>query len=242
MKDAAALVMVLNDEYWLPYSLESTREYFDRYVIYDMGSTDKTTDVIDWFIQSNNSASFFVRKFKDIPSREAQGAFRNAMIAEAKTEKFFLLDGDEVYSPYSLNLLVNEWNRFDKLYGVIRRIEVSKDLTKRYDKIRTHHRAYHRTAVFDGPHPGERLLIPQKESNEYNFKPEIICHHFHNAVRSSKENDALKRSERKSQHTYHPGELIEYDLLKALPLLSKPILDFPVAPELKKLQDDHNHI
>ena len=242
MIDLSALVMTLNDEYWLPYALESTRGYFNRYVIYDMGSTDRTSEVIDWFTRSNSSVSFFTRRFNTIPPRDIQGALRNAMIAESQSEYFFILDGDEVYSPYSLNRLTYEWDHYkesSKLYGVIRRIEFSNDLTKRYNTIRSHHRVYHRTAVFDGPHPGERNLIPQN-GNEYHFKESTLCYHFHNAIRSSKENEALKRAERKSQHTYHPGTLESFDLLKALPILSKPILDFPVAPELKKLQNEHN--
>jgi len=126
-----------------------------------------------------------------------------------------------------------------KLYGVVRRVEISPDLTRRYSELRTHHRLYHRTAIFEGPHPGERPEIEQKPINEVQI-PEVLCYHFHNTLRSSKESDALKRQERKQQHTYHPGELLPFDLLKEVPILRRPIEDFPVAPALRKLQNEYS--
>jgi len=244
----AACVLVLNDEFFLPYVLEASRGYFSRYVIYDVGSTDRTRDIIHWFMESNQSASYFIREFDCVPPRLIQGVFRNSQIAETKTDYYYILDGDEIYAD-GFEILTKKWHAGrraitggsimkDKLYGVIRRVEISPDLTKRYSSLRTHHRIYHRLAIFDGPHPGERPLIEQKPNNEIHI-PEVLCHHFHNAERSSKESDALKRQERKQQHTYHPGELLPYDLLKELPILRKPIEDFPVAPALRKLQNEY---
>jgi glycosyltransferase involved in cell wall biosynthesis len=236
-KDLTACVLVLNDEYWLPYTLEASRGYFERYVIYNVGSTDGTKDIIDWFINSNPSADFFVRDFECIPARSIQGAFRNSMIAEARTDYYFILDGDEVYTPESYAAL-KQMNEHEKLYGVVRRCEINYELTARYSEFRTHHRVYHRTAIFKGGHPGEEPVIKQTHRNEAHYDG-VLCYHFHNAERSSKDLNALKREERKGQKTYHPGALVPFNLLEEVPLLQKPITDFKVAPALGKLQNEY---
>lgn len=240
--DLTACVLVLNDEYYLPYTLEASRGWFSRYVIYDVGSTDRTKDIISWFIDSNDNVEYFIRDFDHIPARAVQGAFRNSMIAEARTDWNFILDGDEVYNPEDYQKIADAWDAIansGKLYGVINRREVSPDLTKVYTKQRTHHRIYNRKAIFTGGHPGEAPLIEQNPRNEI-YIPQAVCTHFHNTERSTKESDALKRQERKTQHTYHPGELVTWDILKEVPILRKPIEDFPVAPALRKIQNDFN--
>ena len=239
-----ACVLVLNDEYYLPNALEATRGYINRYVIYDVGSTDGTKNIIQWFKESNKDAEFFIRDFEEIPPRQVQGVFRNSMIAEAGTPWYLILDGDEVYDKESLGSLCTHWNSVrpntesGKYYGVFRRIEFSPDLTHYYSNIRTHHRIYTREATFGGPHPGEWAVIKQNPRTEVDI-PFVKCFHFHNTLRSSKESEALKRDERKLQKTYHPGDLLPFNLLDAVPLLRKPIADFPVAPALRKLQDEY---
>lgn len=239
--DITACILVLNDEYFLPYVLESSRGRFSNYVIYDVGSTDKTKTIIDWFMSSNKEASYFYRNFDQVPPKQVQGTFRNSMIAEAGTDYYFLLDGDEVYSEDGWNRLAAHWwatkpiPAQGKYYAVVRRCEVSADLTQKYNRLRTHHRVYHRLATFGGPHPGEWPIIEQKPKTE-NDIPDVVCYHFHNAERSSQDVEALKRADRKNKPTYHPGKLTPFNLLEELPILQKRIEDFPVAPALRKLQ------
>jgi len=243
--DLTACVLVLNDEYFLPYVLESSRGRFSNYVIYNVGSTDKTKEIIDWFVQDNKEAAFFVRHFDHIPTKQVQGSFRNSMIAEARTDYYYILDGDEVYSEDGWNRLAAHWwavkpdSSKGKYYGTVRRCEMSADLRQRYIKLRTHHRLYHRLATFAGPHPGEWPVIEQKPNNE-NDIPDVTCYHFHNTERSSKDSEALKRADRKNKPTYHPGELTPFNLLEEIPLLRKPIEDFPVAPALRKIQNEYS--
>src|SRR3990167_6707770 len=92
----SAVVLVCNDEYWLPWALEASRGSFDRYVIYDIGSKDRTKEIIAWFKGSNKEASFYIR-FLDMQLPVIQGIFRNSMIAEALSECYFILDGDEIW-------------------------------------------------------------------------------------------------------------------------------------------------
>ena len=231
-------ILVMNDSYYLPYVLESLRGRFNRYVIYDAGSEDGTENIIDWFVETED-AEFFVRKLPfAVPS--IQGCYRNSMLVEAETEWTFMVDADEVYHPDSLDML---HLRFDTLngrfpltkYGVVQRTEMATDLLQRYSKVRTHHRLYRRNAYFRGTHPGEAPAVKQTKENEFHFE-DVMCWHFHNALRSPLEGSVPKRMDRKSQGTYHPGDLEPFDLLKELPLLRKPINDFPVSPDLEKLQ------
>lgn len=239
------LILVMNDEYWLPFCLKAMEGWFDRYVIYDIGSTDRTPDIIDWFVENNkDDAEIFVRRLPHV-APIVQGAFRNSMIAEARSDWYFILDADEVYDAEGGADVVNNAHKmnyleYDKgnIYGVNPRIEVCNNLTSAYGQSGTvsHHRLYHRTAIFYGPHPGEAPFYKQKPGrNEVNFKYPH-CYHFHNAARSSKDEEVPKRVQRRMQKTYHPGDPEPIEILKKLPILRKQIEDFPVNPELAKLQ------
>ena len=72
------VVLVMNDEFYLPYVLESTRGFFKKYVIYDVGSTDRTPEIIDWWVDTNPDVEFVVRKLPFVDPK-VQGTFRNSM-------------------------------------------------------------------------------------------------------------------------------------------------------------------
>jgi len=229
------MILVLNDAYWLPYALNQLRGRFNRYVIYDAGSEDGTENIIDWFVETEQ-AEFFVRKLPfAVPP--IQGCYRNSMLVEAASEWGFMVDGDELYTQQSLNNLVNYTGRLsdNALYGVVKRQEIGANLLHKYSDIRPHHRIYRRNAFFQGNHPGEAPYYKQKPANEFNLD-DVLCYHFHNALRSPLEGSVPKRMDRKGQGTYHPGELVHFDLLKELPDLRKPIEAFPVSPDLARLQ------
>jgi glycosyltransferase involved in cell wall biosynthesis len=239
------LVMVKNDAYFLPYVLESVAGMFERMVIYDIGSTDGTKEIIEWFVEKeHDDTEFFVRY---LPHCEpvVQGALRNSMIAEARTPIYMLLDGDELYSPDDVaripfaaqKLLKQRRSNPRRRYGTFRRIEVNNDLTQKYSEERSHHRLYTYDAVWVGNHPGEAPLYAQNWKTQMSFMEEIAVLHLHNTLRSPDEKDVPKRVGRKRQSTYHPGTLEPFDLLEAYPILRTPILDWKVSPALKELQD-----
>jgi hypothetical protein len=233
-------ILVMNDQYWLPYALEALRGRFHRYVIYDAGSEDGTENIIDWFVETEK-AEIFVRRLPfAVP--DIQGCYRNSMLVEAETEWTFMVDADEVYHPTSLDALTTGFDALTRTssltelkYGVFKRTEMATNLLHRYSDERTHHRLYRRNAYFIGNHPGEAPRYRQKESNEFKLD-DVMCWHFHNALRSPLEGSVPKRLDRKAQGTYHPGELVPFDLLKELPILRAPINNFPVSSDLEKLQ------
>jgi hypothetical protein len=228
-------ILVMNDAFFLPYVLEQLRGRFKRYVIYDAGSEDGTESIIDWFTETEK-AEFFVRKLPfAIPP--IQGCYRNSMLVEAQSEWTFMVDGDELYNPASLDALHAQFSLLEDthLYGVVQRQEVGSTLLHKYSELRGHHRLYRRNAHFTGNHPGEVPAYKQKPSNEFNFS-NVLCYHFHNAVRSPLEGSVPKRMDRKTQGTYHPGELVPFDLMKEIPMLRNPIGLFPVSTELERAQ------
>jgi len=233
------VVLVCNDEYWLPYALEASKGFFDRYVIYDVGSTDRTREIIQWFMDTAK-AQFYVRMLPMVPPA-AQGAFRNSMIAEALNDWYFILDGDEVYTPEGYEALVRSAqdmrHQSAPIYGVVERVEVGGTLDKRYiSKARVpHHRVYHRHAIWTGSHPGEVPFFKQTAERE-RWIEGAICYHFHNCERSSKDAEVPKRLERRGRPTYRPGELVPFDLFETLPIMKMPIESFAVCLRLAELQ------
>jgi len=242
--DLVPLILVKNDGYFLPYALNCVKGRFSRYVIYDIGSEDNTKDILNWFIDSEKAEADIFSRFLPHCEPEAQGSFRNAMFAEARSDWVFILDGDEVYSELAMDKLIEsmegmkkayEESKGEKIYGVCRRREFSPDLLSAYDRLRGHHRVYHRTAIFTGNHPGEDPLVFQDEATEHSISRLVICNHFHNTQRSRFDNDVPSRIKRRSKHTYHPGELAEFDLLGELPSLELPIHTFETSPALVRL-------
>lgn len=239
----SVMVLVKNESYFLPYVLKQCEGIFDSYVIYDIGSTDNTREIIEWFHGRNSEkADFTIRYMPDLP-KEVQGAFRNSMIPEGKRPIYLLLDGDELYSKDDLHNIkayaedlksAHAFSpRHDKRFGVFKRVELSTDLTQQYSRRRSHHRLYHQTAYWTGNHPGEVSGYKQEKNSEEWYDATVW--HFHNAVRSPNEAEVLKRMERKKKKTYHPGDLLPVDILRELPALNHRVESFPVSPALEAL-------
>lgn len=236
----AAVILVSNEIYWLPYVLETVRGLFGRYVIYDIGSTDGTIDVIQKFHKEEEGKVEFYIRYLPMLDPDIQGIFRNSMIAEAKRDWYFILDGDELYKRQELNSFLQDFDPTEKkIYGVGKRYEFNLDITKRYETIRSHHRLYHRSAIWKGTHPGEEPCTQQKSTTEFNI--DLLTYHMHNTLRTPDEQQVPGRIKRKSQKSYHPGDkLIDIKILDELPLLRRN-LGFPVCPALEKLQNEFNN-
>ena len=243
-----AVVLVKNDQFFLRYALESTRKLFKNYIFYDISSEDQTKDVISSFIKTLPDDVEVSTRFLPMCPPSVQGCFRNSMIIEGRTNYYFILDGDEVYSEVGIEAIKFGFEEMKKehdkdprkIYGVLSRVEIGENLVSKYSEIRTHHRVYHRTASWAGNHPGEIPFYEQCDKREYNFSNYALCYHFHNAARSPHDSDALKRIERRARGTYRPGELVPFDLFGALPILKTRFDDIPVNPILERLQNDYH--
>lgn len=237
------VVLVKNEEYFLPYCLESMAGHFERMVIYDVGSEDKTVDIIKWFVdKEKHRTDFRVKYLPDCPPI-VQGTFRNSMITESESEVYWIVDGDEIYNREDIVkgkscaqfLYLNHLLSPKKRYGVFRRIEVSSDLKQRYDVERTHHRLYHRSAIWKGTHPGEEAHYKQDVKSEVDFMSEVKVLHMHNTLRSSLEDKTHGRVKRKNQRSYITGTLVSWNLLNNYTILKRRIADFKATPALEAL-------
>jgi hypothetical protein len=238
------VVLVCNEEYWLPYVLEASRGHFERYVIYDVGSTDRTRHIIEWFRDTSPGVECFIR-WMPLCQTHVQGAFRNSMIPEAHSPYYLILDGDEIYTPQGYKQLKESAHFMQqmqhKLYGMVRRCEWTEDLQRAYgiNRHTPHHRIYSRDAFFAGQHPGERPVPDITARNEQWFQ-HIVCHHFHHAARSPMDVTVPGRLARKDNATYHRGEALPANLFDLLPILRQPIEDFTVCPALAEMQRDYS--
>ena len=242
------VILVRNDAYWLPFCLKAVKGLFSRFVIYDIGSEDGTREILEQFISSEakDECDFF---YRTLPFCEPliQGIFRNSMIAESQAEWNLILDADEVYPRDSLIKMIrfmdtmnDEYVDNDKVYGLVRRLEVSHDLTQIHgmnEKI-PHHRIYHRFAIWKGTHPGEEAIVPQNSKTELWYPDDVYQYHFHQPDRSPHDNEVPRRVSRRFKSTYMRGEATKVDILKEIPLLQKPVGHFEVSPRLKELQDE----
>lgn len=244
-------ILNLNDENWLAYSLQSLSGFFNKFVIYDVGSSDRSKEIIDWFVQKEKNYVDFVVRYLPFVEPSVQGVFRNSMIAEADSEWYWLVDSDEIYNPDDIRKVIKHMSKdhphgdLIKPYGLVRRVEVTEKWDGRglmsgtgafnaygLEENRKHHRVYHRTAFWKGPHPGEEpAKYQQKDSTEF-WIPDVTCYHFHNTSRSSKDAEVPRRIERRSQATYHRGPLLPFDALKEIPILRQKFEDFPRNPSL----------
>jgi hypothetical protein len=244
MSDPSVVVLVQNEEYFLPFVLTQLEGHFDRAVIYDVASTDRTREIIDWWEDRvKGEIDTFIRRIDNPVEPEAQGAFRNAMTLEGGRDIYWILDGDELYTQKDLSKISKSaevLNKNHKIipavrYGVFKRVEVSEDLKRQYCERRSHHRLYTSDASWTGTHPGEVPLHKQNKDSEIYF--DITCWHMHNTQRSTKDDEALRRINRRQKRTHHPGSTMgDLDLLSELPRLREPIEDFPVSPALAALQ------
>lgn len=237
------VLLIQQDEYWLPYALRSIEGHFGRIIIYNVGSTDETQHIIEDFRDRVAKDTDLV--IKNLPDclPVIQGTFRNSMIAEARSDYYLILDGDECYSEKSVQnirdaywTLKREHELNGKLYGIVRRIEVCDDLQSAYGAncFLPHHRLYHRLATWVGTHPGERASPDQKPDNEFRLS-DIVCIHMHNCRRSRFDNAAQGRARRKKQETYRRGGLSSFDVWEHLPVLHKQT-GFPTHPVLAGMQ------
>ena len=88
-----AHMVVKNEDRFIWYSISSVLPFVDEFLITDTGSSDDTVEVIKSFVSPKIK---FVRKIINDPL--GVGNIRDMQIKETKTDWFWIVDGDEVYS------------------------------------------------------------------------------------------------------------------------------------------------
>ncbi len=82
--------LVRNEDQFVKFAISSALPFLDRLIIYDTGSTDKTTEIL-----KSLNLPF---EEKGLQNAKSYTDLRNEMVTKTKTDWFFLLDGDEVWN------------------------------------------------------------------------------------------------------------------------------------------------
>lgn len=98
MPKISAHLVIKNEEHWVWYAIVSVIDYVDEILIIDMGSTDKTLEII----KSIHSSK--IKMFKDLGNVVAN---RNFLLTQNKSKWILILDGDEVWTEEGIKELTS---------------------------------------------------------------------------------------------------------------------------------------
>jgi glycosyltransferase involved in cell wall biosynthesis len=110
--------IVNNEENFIWFAVMSVVDFVDKVLIYDTGSTDKTTNIIKEIQRLKGDKVNFkeigtVNKFQ-FPK------MRQAMLDQSKCDWILILDGDEIWWTKSIKQLIDKINKEgDRLDGIV---------------------------------------------------------------------------------------------------------------------------
>ena len=109
-KTVTAHMVVMNEEKWIWFAIKSVVDYMDRLIIYDTGSTDKTVEIIGWFLKHPEYGGKITFEEKGRVNREKFVKLRNEQVERTSTDYFLVIDGDEVYTQKQMEELIERIN------------------------------------------------------------------------------------------------------------------------------------
>jgi glycosyltransferase involved in cell wall biosynthesis len=95
--------MLKNEDQFVWYALKSVIDFVDKIIIFDTGSTDQTVELVR-SIKSDK----IVFEERGSQTREGLAKLRQEMIDRTRTDWFFILDGDEIWTKKELLKLLIE--------------------------------------------------------------------------------------------------------------------------------------
>ncbi len=184
-----AIYLIKNEENFIKESIESVESIADEIIIFDTGSSDKTTDMIK-SIKSEKVRLYLKGEKKP----EELIELKNEMSALVKTEWFWILDGDEIYGEEA-NLIKEE---LLKVPQDVHRLQIEViDLVKNLNMVYSRYigKIFRTKEIcFIGEFPYEKVTL--KENPDIDIKnisikliPKIKCFHLCYFPRSSKDLD-----------------------------------------------------
>lgn len=113
-----ANTIINNEENFLWFSVMSVADYVDKILIYDTGSTDKTTLVIEQLIKKLGNKVEFKEVGKVNPEQFTK--MRQKMLQESDCDWILILDGDEIWWKSSIKKLTDEIKKRGKnIEGIV---------------------------------------------------------------------------------------------------------------------------
>lgn len=98
-----AHTLVRNEERFIWFAINSVINSVDKILIYDLGSTDKTREII----KTINSPKIILRELPRNEDMIELGQRRQQMLDETKSDWILILDGDEIWPDESIKKLVS---------------------------------------------------------------------------------------------------------------------------------------
>lgn len=93
--------VIRNEENFIWFALMSVINYVDKIIIYDLGSTDKTVEII----KTIHSPKIVLKEFTANTEMVTHARLRQKMLEETKSDWVLLLDGDEIWLDRSIKTL-----------------------------------------------------------------------------------------------------------------------------------------
>lgn len=98
--------LVRNEENWVWYALTSVIDFFDKILVWDTGSTDKTVEII----KTIKSPKISFKQYGPV-TRETFVCARQAMLEETKASWVFIIDADEIWPKEGVKKVVETINQ-----------------------------------------------------------------------------------------------------------------------------------
>ena len=98
--------LVRNEERWVWYALSSVINYFDKILVWDTGSTDKTVEII----KTIHDPKIEFLEYGAV-TRENYPQARQAMLEATAADWMFLIDGDEIWRKDDIRKVVEAINK-----------------------------------------------------------------------------------------------------------------------------------
>lgn len=109
--------VVKNEDKWVWFAINSVLPYVERMLVFDTGSTDRTVDII----KSIKSPKIIFEERGGV-DRVGMVNLRREQIEGTKTDWFFILDGDEVWSEKNIEELFNDAQKNQNCVAVVNRV------------------------------------------------------------------------------------------------------------------------
>lgn len=95
--------LVRNEERFVWFAINSVIDYVDKILIYDLGSTDKTVEII----KTIKSSKIILKELPRNKDMIELGQRRQQMLEETKADWILILDGDEIWPNKSIEKLIS---------------------------------------------------------------------------------------------------------------------------------------
>ena len=110
--------VIRNEDIWIWYVIQAVLPYFDKIIIFDTGSEDKTLEILDT-IKSDKITLIKKPKLMGLEFQAKFNEYRNEQIDMTTTDWWFLLDGDEIFSSQAIKEMIERLPTIDKKWTTL---------------------------------------------------------------------------------------------------------------------------